>query len=139
MTNNHPPDERGIRLLSLVHYVSGVLLLAAIPFLIQWGLQFSRLYMQSLESAGELDTPNMFYLIVAVVCLVTAVFVVFHGGLYLFGGWCLGRRRHLDAVIAVAVTNALIVPFGTILSVWTWLVLRKPENKALFKTKPENS
>lgn len=138
-TDVSPPDERGIRLLSLVHYISGALLYAAIPFLVKWGLQFWRLFMQSLDAASEIETPNMFYMIVAVVCLITAVFIVFHGGLYFFGGWCLGRRRFYSSVMAIAVTNALIIPFGTMISIWTWLVLRRPENKALFTQKQENS
>ena len=68
-------------------------------------------------------------------CGVTAVFVVFHGALYFFGGWCLARRRHYSAVMAVAITNALIIPFGTLLSLWTWLVLRRPKIKAQFSRK----
>ncbi|GAB4326238.1 MAG: hypothetical protein Kow0059_22590 [Candidatus Sumerlaeia bacterium] len=129
----HTDGSSPLRVLAALHFALGALLLGAIPFLVYWGLHFGRLYLAQLEQPSDLAPPDIFYPAVAVVCLASALFAAFHGGMSLLGGWWLARRRRLSGVYAVAVINALVLPFGTALALATWLTLRSPQTRALFR------
>ncbi len=56
--------------------------------------------------------------------------------LTLFSAWCLSRRRHRTFSLVVAVVNCLMVPFGTLLGVFTLVVLSRPSVAALYQGEP---
>jgi hypothetical protein len=71
------------------------------------------------------------------------MFVVFGGAAVIFS-WtsailmfvaarCLGRRTHYKLCFAVAVISCLFTPVGTVLGVFTLLVLVRPSVKAVFQ------
>jgi hypothetical protein len=53
--------------------------------------------------------------------------------LNLLSGFCLWRRRDRRASLIVAGLNCLQIPFGTVLGVFTFIVLRRPAVKDLYR------
>ena len=54
------------------------------------------------------------------------------GGLTIYAGRCLQRRRHRTFTFVMAGINCLHVPFGTALGVFTIIVLQRPSVAALY-------
>jgi hypothetical protein len=50
----------------------------------------------------------------------------------LFAGRALARRKHYGFALVVACVECLFLPFGTILGIFTLIVLSRPSAKALF-------
>ncbi|HET9552527.1 MAG TPA: hypothetical protein VFP50_06120 [Anaeromyxobacteraceae bacterium] len=56
-----------------------------------------------------------------------------YAALVAYAGRCLARTRHWTFVVVVAGLSCAFFPFGTVLGVFTIVVLSKPEVKALFQ------
>ena len=54
------------------------------------------------------------------------------GGLTIYVGRCLQRRRHRTFTLIMAGINCLHIPFGTALGVFTFIVLQRPSVAALY-------
>ena len=125
-------DEEHLRLLSIFHYVCGALaaLFACFPF-IYLIMGFMMLF--SPQSMGK-DPPPPFI----------GIFLVFMGaGMIAFGwalagciayaGRCLAQRKHHTFCLVMAGISCMFMPFGTILGVFSIIVLIRPSVKALFE------
>jgi hypothetical protein len=127
-------DEEHLRLLSIFHYVSGGLtaFFACIPLVhVALGLAFV-LAPGSASSKPQDGPPAWFGL----------VFIVL-GGFFVLAGWtlailkiiagrCLARRRRRTFCVVVACLCCLFPPLGTVLGVFTLVILSRPAVKALF-------
>ena len=138
--SSHPQqilDNEHLRLLSIFHYVMGGIsaLFACIPiFHVVMGLVF--ILAPHVFGHGR-DQPPAF---------IGWLFVILGGSFILLGwtfaalvliaGKCLGRRKHYTYCFVVACVECLSVPFGTVLGVFTILVLNRASVKALFNPKP---
>ncbi|MBA7578056.1 hypothetical protein ES708_19912 [subsurface metagenome] len=126
-------DEEHLRLLSIFHYIVGGLagLFALFPVIhLVIGLVFI-LAPEAVESKGE-----------APPALVGWFFVIF-AGLFIITGWVLAgfvitagrflahRKHHLFCLVIAGIECAFI-PFGTILGVFTIIVLMRESVKELF-------
>ena len=128
-------DEEHLRLLSLFHYVSGALtaFFACIPLVhVAVGLAFV-LSPETVSSKPPEDAPPAWF---------GWIFIVI-GGFFVLAGWtlailkivagrCLARRRRRTFCVVVACVCCLLPPLGTILGVFTLVVLNRPSVKALF-------
>ena len=128
-------DQEHLKLLSIFHYIIGVIvaLFACIPiihFII--GVIFIISPESVVDKAGKLP-PVFFGWLFAVI-----------GGMMVFLGWifaicliCAGRflarRRHYLFCLIVAALSCLFFPFGTILGIFTIIVLIRPSVKELFR------
>ena len=126
-------DEHHLKLLSIFHYVVGGLtaLIACCPMLhLTFGI-FMLVAPDSMESTGE-GPPAIF----------GWVFIVIPG-MIILGGWALAicviltgrflsqRRRHLFCLV-IAGIECLMMPFGTVLGVFTIIVLTKESVREMF-------
>jgi hypothetical protein len=72
--------------------------------------------------------------------VILGFFIIFLGWtvavLVLIAGRCIARRRHYTFCFVVACLECLSVPFGTVLGVFTILVLNRQSVKALFNPGP---
>lgn len=125
-------DEEQLNLVSVFYYVVAALagLFSCIPFIhIAIGIAMLAGVMDS--DSGE-DVPAMlgwvFVLVGSVIVLMGFAFAV----MLLFTGRFLARRRHYTFCLAMAAASCIFMPFGTILGVFTIIVLSRPEAKALF-------
>jgi Ca2+/Na+ antiporter len=127
-------DDEHLRLLSIFYYVKGGItaLFACIPIIhVVLGLVF--IIAPHAFGHGN-DQPPAF---------LGWLFVILGSFLILFGwtfavlavitGRCLSRRKHYAFCFIVACIECLSVPFGTVLGVFTILVLNRQSVKELFK------
>ena len=126
-------DEEHLRLLSIFHYVMGgiQLVTACIP-LIHVAIGIVMLVVGIGARGGE-EAPLAF---------VGAFFVLIGGTIILIGltmgagtiyaGRCIKRREHHMFCLVMAGVNCLNLPLGTILGVFTFIVLLRPTVPPLF-------
>ena len=127
-------DEQHLRLLSIFHYVVGGMnaLAACIPF-IHLALGIALVSGAFPDQPGHQGPPPflgwMFISIASVFILGgwTLAVAIFLAGRFLT------RRTHYMYCFVVAAIECLLMPFGTILGVFTIIVLVRPSVKALFQ------
>lgn len=127
-------DAEHLRLLSIFHYIVGGLtvLIACIPLIhVTIGLLF---VLKPHAFAGSSGPPPPAWF---------GWFFIVLGGTFFFlgqalagcmiaGGRCLAKRRKYLFVLVIACLECMFVPFGTVLGVFTILVLMRPSVKLVF-------
>ena len=130
-------DEDHLRLLSIFHYIVGGLgaLFACFPIL-HLGMGLAFIFAPHQMTNGNRDgSPEA-------MAVMGWFFVVF-AGLAILLGWTfavclilagrfLARRRHYTFCFVMAAVSCIFMPFGTILGVFTIIVLLRPSVKELF-------
>jgi len=123
--------------LSIFHYVVGGLtaLFACFPiFHLLLGLSF---LFGGFGPPPEEEFPFrlfglMFTLIPAVIILSGWILA----GFIIAAGYFLSKRRHYTFCLVVAGVECIFIPFGTVLGIFTIIVLVRPTAKALFQAGP---
>ena len=134
-----PPSEREIidteqlRLLSIFHYVLGGMHVFFSCFLIihfVLGLVMATAPHVLGERGG--GPPTWFGLLMSLFagCAMLAGWLV--GGLTIYSGVCIKRRRYRTFSLVMAVLNCLSIPFGTALGIFTGIVLLRPSVMKLY-------
>ena len=126
-------DERNLDLLATFHYVAGgmVLLCGCAPILhVMVGLAMATGAMPS-DSRGQPPPPFFGWLFV--ILGITAILSMWTIGIAMaIGGWLLQRRRGYIVCILVAALACMWMPLGTILGVFTLIVLSRASVRELF-------
>jgi hypothetical protein len=130
---NRYEDEQYLRLLSLFHYVVGGLtaLVACIPiFHFTVGVGMIIASFAEPRETGLLVLPGLAFTLIA-------------GGIMLFGwtfalcialtGYFLSARRNYMFCLVMAGIETILTPFGTVLGVFTIILLVRPSVKMLFR------
>lgn len=126
-------DEEHLKLLSIFHYIVGGLagLFALLPVIhLVIGLVFI-LAPEAVESKGEAPPAfiGWFFVIFAGLFIITGwVFAAFA----IAAGRFLARRRLRLFCLVIAAIECAFVPFGTVLGVFTIIVLMRESVKELF-------
>jgi hypothetical protein len=129
-----PEQSEHLRLLSIFHYVfAGVLAVMACIPLIHVALGLAMVFAPRSFNGGHGASPPMFvgWLFV----LIGGCFIVFGwvaAVLLAWAGRCLAVRKHHTYCLAMAGVACVFMPLGTLLGVFTILLLTKPEVKAAF-------
>jgi hypothetical protein len=130
-------DNEHLRLLSIFHYVKGGLSAFFSCFLfihVVLGLFF--ICAPHLFGHGK-DQPPAF---VGWFFAILGSFLILLGWTFatitLIAGRCIARRRHYTFCFVWACVECLSVPFGTVLGVFTILVLNRASVRELFKSRP---
>ncbi len=135
-------DLQHIRLLGMFHFVVAGLtaLFASIPVIhlvVGLGLvtgAFDRLSHDATPAPPEVKLIGTVFVLVAA-CMIligwTIAVVIALGGSFLL------KRRHHTYCLVAAGLACMLMPFGTVLGVFTLLVLTKERVKALFDVPPE--
>lgn len=135
-----PQDEEHLRLLSICHYVvAGVTaFFGSIPLIhVALGLLFLLAPPPTNQRPGDPPLEVM-----------GAIFLAIGGSIVLFawtvaillvlGGRRIARRQSLFFCQVVAGLSCLMVPLGTVLGVFTLIVLGRPSVRALFAAREED-
>ncbi len=134
-TPYQPPnaDQEHLRLLRIFHFVLGGLFLlfgcfpiihVAIGMLIVTGKLPA-------DNGGHIPPSSMGYLFVVLGIFIIALFWVMALCLFM-SGWFLGKRQHYMFSFVVAALSCLQIPLGTVLGVFTIMVLSRPSVKAMY-------
>jgi hypothetical protein len=130
-------DAEHLRLLSLLHYISGGVTLV---FSIGFGLMilFVSVLANSLppphpsavaQHFNHGPPPLIFFLFFATFCLLGAIY----GVLEIFAGRFISRRVHRMFSLIVSIPRLITIPYGVILSVFTVIVLERSSVKQLYR------
>lgn len=138
-------DEEHLRLLAIGHWVVGSLtavfsLIPIIHLALGIAMLSGKFPPSSPRGNGPHDQPpeqmlhfmGMMFVTFAslIICLGLTL-----AGLTLFSARSLGRRRHRTLSFVVACLNCVMIPLGTILGVFTLIVLSRPSVIALYDGK----
>jgi|SRR6185437_10866283 len=127
-----------LKLLSIGFFIQGgiatfygLMILCYFGFM---GLVF-RLVQRAAENApngAQVNLPPGLMWIFGAIAVGLAVVTLTTGLCNLYAGVALRRRRHRIFVMVMAVLNCLAAPYGTVLGIFTLLVLQRPAAKELF-------
>lgn len=128
---NHKPNDDYLRIISVCYYVLGglTMLVSLLPLF----HVFLGIMMLSGEINGKQPPPAfigvLFILIgVFVICLAAAF-----GGCLLYTGKCFRERRHYIFCMVMSGLSCSSFPLGTVLGVFSIILLSKPEVRAEFE------
>jgi energy-converting hydrogenase Eha subunit C len=128
-------DEEHLRLLSIFHYiVGGITALCACFPLIHLVIGLALVFAPETPSSPEHSTGpdrlvGLFFTLFAVAFIILGwAFAIATA----YTGRCLARREHYTFCLVVAAVNCLNTPIGTILGVFTIVVLMRPSVKERF-------
>jgi hypothetical protein len=130
-------DAEHLKLLSVFHYVVGGLaaLFACIPI---FHLVFGLFLIIAPGKFGGASQPppafiGWFFVLIASCFILVGWTLAF---LVLLAGRFIARRRHHAYCFAMACVECIFMPFGTVLGVFTIIVLMRPSVKELFTPRP---
>jgi len=126
-------DEEQLRLLSIFHYIVGGLaaLFSCIPIIhLSIGIA---IVLGAFEGGHCSDGPPSFigyiFIVVALMCIACGwAFAI----CLIAAGRCLARKKRYVFCLVMAAIACVFMPFGTVLGVFTIIVLMRPSVKELF-------
>lgn len=135
------PDRDQLQLLSIFHYIAGILaglggLLPIFHIVMGIGL-VTGMFAGDPAAPTPSSFPEMFagWLIVIIAVLMMAAFFAFAWAAIRTGKNLAGHRNH-GFCVAVACIECIFFPLGTVLGVFTLIVLMRPSVKELFVLSP---
>jgi hypothetical protein len=126
-------DEQHLKLLSIFHYIVGgiIALFSLFPiFHLIFGIVMI-VSPNTFESGGEGPPAFIGWLFALIGGTIIIVGLVF-AALVIMSGRFLSLRKHYTYCFVVACIQCLFVPFGTVLGVFTIIVLMRESAKQLF-------
>lgn len=135
MVTSSGQDEQYLSILSIFHYVVGGLkaLLACIPFL-YFGMGWVMIVAPVLSGDAEalpLSAAGTVFVIVSGVMIVAGWALAV---CMIYAGRCLEKRKCYTFCLIIAGIECISVPLGTILGIFTILVLTRPSVKEMFSS-----
>jgi len=128
-------DEDQLNLLVIFHYVVGGMLALFSCFpIIHFGIGLAILLGAIPQQPGR-GNPQEAQLVGGVFVAVASTIMLLGwttSGLIIYAGRCLARRRRYTLCMVAAAISCLFMPFGTVLGIFTLIVLNKPSVRALF-------
>ena len=130
-------DTEHLRLLSLFHYISGGLTIAFSSIFIFHLLFFSLIannpqFKESTQTQLNGFSPADFISIFIYIFGAIIALGIIYGIAQVIAGYFIKQRQYRLFIIIVAIPNVLFIPYGTLLSVFTLIVLGRPHVVALF-------
>jgi hypothetical protein len=128
-------DEEHLRLLSIFHYVCAGLaaFFACIP-IIHLILGLVLTFSPESFGPGKDAPPRLFGLFFAAFAAVMILLGWAFAACLAYAGRCLGQRKNYTFCLVMAGVACVFMPFGTVLGVFSIIVLARPSVKTLFTT-----
>lgn len=125
----HVIDTEHLRLLSLFHYISGALtILFSSMFILHLGFMAVMFSMAPAQKDGTM-LPFAFMGVFFGLIILAGIAL---GIAEILSGRSIARRQKRMLSMIIAGPGVLMMPFGTILSVMTWVVLSRASVRALY-------
>jgi hypothetical protein len=127
-------DVEHLRLLSIFHYVVGgmIALFSCIP-IIHVVLGVVMVAAPALFGPGPQHPPPFFGLLFILIGGAIILFGWTLAGLVVYAGRCLSRHQRYLYCLVIAALSCLFMPVGTVLGVFSIIVLTRPSVKQLFQ------
>src|SRR5262245_19763635 len=127
-------DVEHLRLLSIFHYVVGgmIALFSCIP-IIHVVLGVVMVAAPAIFGPGAQHPPPFFALLFILIGGAIILFGWMLAGLVVYAGRCLSRHQHYLYCLVIAALSCLFMPVGTVLGVFSIIVLTRPSVKQLFQ------
>ena len=130
-------DEEHLRLLALFHYISGGITIAFSSLFIfhlvfMSYFAFNPDFFPFPEQDVTGPDPVVIFRFVSVMIGVFVFMGVTYGVLQIISGRFISQHRHRIFSFIVAIPNVLLIPYGTILCVFTLMVLERKSVKNLY-------
>jgi uncharacterized membrane protein len=122
-----------LRMLSIFHYIVGGItaLFSLIPVIhLMIGVAMVTGRMEGTDPEARFF--GWFFVVLAAVLIVSGLTLA---GFIVYAGRCLQQRRRHMLCMVVAALSCMMMPFGTVLGVFTLVTITKPSVKALFATR----
>lgn len=138
-------DEEHLRLLSIGYYVHGgmyavfglfPLIYVVMGLFLVFGDFPMPVPMPPNAPSAPAPDPSVFGWLFVIIGLVATFAAEFFGISQLYVGRCIQRRHSHVLCLIVAGLSCLMIPFGTLLGVFTLMVLQRPNVAILFGQKP---
>ena len=128
-------DAEHLNLLAIFHFVVSGLVFAGLAFLaLHYMIMSSFLFNPEMWKGQEGGPPpEAFFSIFKWFYMFMALFFIIGGISNLLTGLWIRRRQHRWFSIVIAALNCFQVPFGTILGVFTLIVLMRPSVRELYE------
>jgi hypothetical protein len=124
-------DAEHLKLLSMFYYIRGGISAFFSCFFLFYVLV--GIILSALPPSARGNGPPA---VVGFILMCVGSFIVLVGwtwsALVIFAGRCLAQRRHRVYCMVIAGISCLFVPYGTILGVFTFIVLQRPTVQQLF-------
>lgn len=131
-------DEEHLRLLALFHYISGALTIAFASLFI-FHLIFIVFAMNNPEIFRVPQRPEEFETMPQQLLGMFAAFIgsfviggIAYGVVQIVSGRFISRRRYRTFSFIAVFPNILFIPYGTLLAIFTLIILERPSIKALY-------
>jgi hypothetical protein len=135
-------DEQHLRWLSIAHYVLGALygLFNLLIFVFIGLMVWMPAYTRAVPRRGSPELPpQMFMGIMATFLAFTLLWSLALVACIFLTGRYLAKRKHYVFCFVVAALNCMWFPVGTVVGVFTIIVLSRPSVKAVFSPGPASS
>jgi hypothetical protein len=134
-------DVSHLRLLSIFHYVvAGLTALFSLFPLIHVGIGIAALSgampIESNGGAASPDETRLFGWLFIVIGSILILCGLTLAGFMAYAGRCLARQQRHTLCLVVAALSCMLMPLGTVLGVFTLIVLLRPAVKAAFDASP---
>lgn len=129
-----PEDAEHLRLLSIFHYIVGALgfVFGSFPLIhVAFGMFMVFAPLPAGNAVSDMG-PKFFGLFFVVIGLVVVLFAWLMALCTIFSGRYIASRRRRNFSVVVACILCVFVPFGTVLGVFTLLVLSRPSVKQAY-------
>jgi hypothetical protein len=127
-------DRQHLDLLGVFHYVVAALgaLFSLFPVIhLVIGIAMVSGHLSGAHKPGEPDPALFGWFFVGIAALMI-VFGLTFSALLAYAGRCLRQRRRYTFCLVMAAISCAFMPFGTVLGIFTLIVLTKPSAKSLF-------
>lgn len=126
-------DVEHLKVLRICHFIWGGLslmgALGGLIYIVLGGLFASR----ALPSDGPDANPEVMGAIFLVIGVFLIIFCLLYAGLNVYSGISLGKQQNRTLSLITAGLNSLSIPLGTVLGIFTIMVLMRPTVKAAYE------
>ena len=131
-------DDEHLKLLSLFHFIGAGLAVLGLLFLMVHFAVFHFVFQnpQMWEHSKQGPPPQFFFSILKFFYLLFGIWFATSGVLNLMSGLFLRARKHRTFSMVVAIINCLHMPMGTVLGVFTMIVLMRDSVRDLYQNQP---
>jgi uncharacterized membrane protein len=125
-----------LRLLSIGYYIQGGIAAFYTLLMLGYSAFASAVFAGILKSAGESSQQEIPPALVSIISLLLAIVLglacAYTACLFLAGYW-LRHSRNMLYLQILAALNCIAVPYGTVLGIFTFMVLQRPTAKQIFR------